>query len=90
MLTWWIGEDDIDLGPTLEGLSAFGEMARAVGKRDREFANLFSIPTRNEEPADDDEAERIIQQAEALRDEFGEELSEHANWVLDRIIGGDD
>jgi hypothetical protein len=82
-------ESELDLGPTLELLQAFQEMARlAPRSEDAEWENLWYVPQTDEEPIPAAVWPLIQAQAAGFLSRHGARLSEHARWILEQLAEG--
>jgi hypothetical protein len=77
---------ELDLGPPLELLQAFREMARVARRaEDPEWENLYYIPQTDEEPIPEDIWPLMQAQAAGFLARHGARLSEHARWILEEL-----
>jgi hypothetical protein len=81
-------ESELELGPTLELLQAFREMARVAPGEDAEWENLYYVPQTDEEPVPADVWPLMQAQAAGFLDRHGARLSEHARWILEQLAEG--
>ena len=77
------GDRDVPLGPTIELLRAFKDMA-ALDPGDR-YPALYGVTQTNEEILDDAYVREVARQARAFRRAHGRSLSTQARWVLEQL-----
>lgn len=84
MQLWINDEEDINLGDPFLVYRAFAEMARAVDS-DEEYADIFALPQFAEQTVDQKWLKSARAQATRLLAEH--DLTEHARWVLEQLVG---
>ena len=84
---WTSDDDSIDLGNTFEALKAFKGLAKAIGDRDSEFADLLGVTQTNDETLSVEYVSAVTEQAAKALKEFGGSLSDHCKWLLETIAG---
>lgn len=76
---------DVDLGPSMEVLAAFGEIGRV--EPGDELGQLHFIPQTNEEPLTDQYLHDVSEQAQTCLDRHRDELGDGAVGVLETLAG---
>ena len=88
MLLWVDEAADValDLGDPFLVFEVFAELARVAGSG-AGWEELFSVPGFAEEEVEPEWLGKVQDQARRFRELHGDQLGEHARWVLGRILG---
>ena len=86
VVLWVTDEEGISLGPTIECWKAFAEMVRVAPHEDEKYGQLWYVPHTSDETMDPEYIALVRAQAAQLLDVHSHELSEHATWILERLV----
>ena len=85
-MTIWeseVPEKTIDLGDPFLVYQSLAEISKVAGLG---YNELQSLPDYAEQDIDEEWLEKVKEQAKEILDKFGENLSDHSNWLLRQLI----